>query len=252
MLTVAGPALALDVFTLWQQPMIPLQMHEGGWADYRSQVMAGGKRQQGLTRIVCLDRQSGTDDKSWLLEMLPLEEKLDGSLEPIAGEGLRLRISRSILTRKGRLLDAVVEIVQWRDGQGRATTVAELRDDPLVSASLESDFEPQKVDIGQSTTRVIGKRQYLCDQFVFSAADTQTAELPAGTMIQTTSHEVVAAVNSEIPFLGLAFVSERIKSESALDPPSKKFSAPPARIRVEIMELLDFGSGAKPFLQGLD
>ena len=38
----AQPACALDVFTLWRQPELPLRMEEGAWADYRSQVMAGG------------------------------------------------------------------------------------------------------------------------------------------------------------------------------------------------------------------
>ncbi len=245
-------AQALDLFTLWRQPMIPLQMQEGAWADYRTQVMAGGRRSEGLTRIVCLDRRSGSDDESWLVEMLPLQEEEDGSLQPVPGEGLRLRISRSILRREGSLLDAVTEVVQWRDGRGHAATVAELRDDPLVSASLESDFVASEVQVGRPTTRVVRGRQYLCDQFVFSAADTQAAELPAGRMIQTTTREISAAVNSRIPFLGLAFVTERVRAESILDPPSRKFSPPPARVRVEIMELVDFGGKAKPFLPGLD
>ena len=252
LVALVQPAKALDIFTLWQQPMIPLEMHEGAWADYRTQVMAGGKRQHSLTRVVCLDREAGTDDDSWLVELLSLEEKPDGSLVPIPGQGLRLRISRFILSREGFLLDAVTDIVQWQDGHSQATTVAELRSDPLISASLESDFHPGDVQIGKQTTRVIQGRQYLCDQFVFSASDTQTADLPAGRMVQLTTHEVTAAVNSSIPFLGLAYVTERIRAESTLDPPSRKFSPPPAKVRVEIMELVGFGGGAKPFLKVAD
>ena len=54
---------ALDVFTLWRQPEIPLQITEGDWVDYRTRTMAGGRRQPGLTRIVCLDREHGSEDK---------------------------------------------------------------------------------------------------------------------------------------------------------------------------------------------
>lgn len=183
----AAPAVALDFFTLWRQPMIPMQMHEGAWADYRTQVMAGGKREHGITRLVCLDQESGTNADSWLLELLPLEEKEDGQLVPIAGEGLRLRVSRALLKREGRLLDSVMEIIRWQDGVAAETTVEELKADPLISASLQSDFEGD-VELGQQTTRVIQQRQYLCDQFVFSAADSQVAELPAGRMVQLTSH----------------------------------------------------------------
>jgi hypothetical protein len=246
------PVMALDIFTLWRQPMIPMQMFEGAWADYRTQVMAGGQRKQGLTRVVCLDQKSGSDERSWLMELLPLEEKPDGTLVPLPGEGLRLRISRSILKREGRLLDAVTEIVQWKDGKSAPTTVEELRSDPLISASLESDFDPDGMQVAQQTTRVIQERQYLCDQFVFSAADTQTADLPAGRMVQISTHEVTAAVNSAIPFLGLAYVTERVRSESTLDPPSRRFSPPPPRVRVEIMELVGFGGGAKPHLSAAD
>jgi hypothetical protein len=248
----APAAWALDVFTLWRQPMIPLQMHEGAWADYRAQVMAGGQRRQGLIRVVCLDRASGSDDDSWLMELLPLEEKPDGTFVPLPGEGLRLRLSRSILDRQGSLLDAVTRIEQWEEGVPHVTTVEELRDDPLLSASLAEDFQPDAVEIGSQTTRVIQGRQYLCDQFVFTAADTQRATLPAGEMVQVTRHEVTAAVNSEIPFLGLAYAAERVRSESSLDPPSRRFSPPPPRVRVEIMELVAFGGGARPRLVPAD
>jgi hypothetical protein len=232
--------------------MIPLQMHEGAWADYRTQTMSGGKRRQGIMRVACLDRNHGSDDESWLMELIPLQENPDGTFTPLPGEGLRLRVSRSILQRQGRLLDAVTEIVQWQDGVAHPTTVAEMRQDPLLATSLEDDFIPQEFEAGKPTTRVVQGRQYLCDQFVFSAADTQTADLPAGRMIQFTRREVTAAVNSEIPFLGLAYAAERVRSESTLDPPSRRFSPPPAQVRVEIMELLAFGGGAKPVLPPSD
>lgn len=242
------PVRALDVFTLWRQPELPLRMVEGAWADYRTQVMVGGRRDEGLTRIICLDRANGSDDETWLLELIPLDELPDGSFVPVPGEGARLRLSRTMLNRQGHLLDAVVEVEKWRDGIPEKISEDQLRNDPLVSASLDTEFTPDRTERKDPTNRVVSGTQYLCEQFIMSAADTQSADLPAGRMIQTTTREITAAVHEEIPFLGLAFAAERVRSESKLDPPSRKFSAPPPQVRVEVMELLGFGYHAKPVL----
>jgi hypothetical protein len=246
------PARALDVFTLWRQPELPLRMEEGTWADYRTQVMAGGRREEGLTRIVCLGREYGSDDDTWLIELLPLTEQPDGSLVPVPGEGARLRLSRGLLDRQGHLLESIVEVQRWRDGIPETISKDQLLEDPLVSASLDSEFSPDTTESRDPTTRVIDGTQFLCDQFVMSAADTQTADLPAGRMIQMTTREITAAVNREIPFLGVAYAAERVRSESELDPPSRKFSPPPPQVRVEVMELVGFGSQALPALHDGD
>lgn len=242
------PVRALDVFTLWRQPELPLRMEEGAWADYRTQVMAGGRREEGITRVVCLSQQYGSDQDTWLVEMLPLVEQPDGSLVPVPGEGARLRLSRKMLDRQGDLFAAVVWAEKWRDGIGERISPDQIRNDPLVSASLDSEFTPDLVEAKDPTTRVVMGTQYLCDQFVMSAADTQRAELPAGTMVQITTREITAAIHGDIPFLGVAYAAERVRSDSQLDPPSRKFSPPPPQIRVEVMELLDFGSQAAPSL----
>ena len=251
-LSGARPVRALDVFTLWRQPEIPLHISEGSWVDYRSQAMAGGRREEGITRFACLDRAHGSDDETWLIEVLPLVEDPDGTLRPVAGEGVRLRVSRSLLDRQGSFLDAVVEAVQWRDGKSERVSPADLRDDPLVAASLAGDFVPDLVERKDPTTRIVQGVQFLCDQFVMSAADTQTADLPAGRMIQVTTREIVAAVNAEVPFLGLTYVTERVRADSRLDPPSRRFKAPAERVRVELMELVAFGEGALPVLGASD
>jgi hypothetical protein len=242
------PVRALDVFTLWRQPELPLRMEEGAWADYRTQVMAGGRREEGLTRIVILSRDHGSDDDTWSIELLPLTEQPDGSLLPVPGEGARLRLSRRMLDRHGHLLDAIVEVEKWRDGIPEKVSKDQLLEDPLVAAALDSEFSPDTTEKKDPTTRVIAGTQFLCDQFVMSAADTQTADLPAGRMIQVTTREITAAVNDEIPFLGVAYAAERIRSESTLDPPSRKFSPPPPQVRVEVMELIGFGFQALPTL----
>jgi hypothetical protein len=246
------PVRALDIFTLWRQPELPLRMEEGAWADYRTQVMAGGRREEGLTRIVCLGREHGSDDETWLLELLPLTEQPDGSLSPVPGEGARLRLSRRLLDRQGHLLDAVVEAERWRDGRPEKVSQDQLRNDPLVSASLDTEFTPDRTESKDSTTRVIAGTQFLCDQFIMTAADTQSADLPAGRMIQVTTREIIAAVNEEIPFLGLAYAAERVRAGSKLDPPSSKFSPPPPHVRVEVMELIGFGFQALPVLRDGD
>lgn len=244
----AATAGALDFFTLWRQPQIPLQIIEGAWADYGTQVMSGGRREANIIRIACLDRGAGTDDEAWVIELLYLDELEDGTLVPRAGQGTRLRISRAILKREGALLDHVLEIEQWTDGVPEKITPEQLQEDPLVAASLSAEFVPDRVEIGQQTTRVIQGHQLLCDQFTLAAADTQVARLPAGEVIQTSTWEVTAAVNSEVPFLGLAFVSERQRAESRLDPPNRRMKLPPPRVRVEKMELVAYGAGAKPVL----
>lgn len=242
---------ALDVFTLWRQPEIPLRIVEGDWVDYRTQTLSGGRREEGLTRVVCLDQAHGSDDETWLLEILPLVE-VDGQLQPVEGEGLHLRVSRKLATRTGAFLDLIVGATQWQDGQPQDLSPSDLRDDPLVSASLTRDFTPDTTERKGPTTRIVGDRQFTCDQFVMAATDTQVAVLPAGRMVQVTTREIVAAVNPEIPFLGLAYVSERERSDSRLDPPSRRFKAPPARVRVEVMELVAFGHGALPVLNTTD
>ncbi len=247
----ARPVRALDVFTLWRQPEIPLQIAEGSWVEYRTQTMAGGRREEGITRVVCLDRDSGSDEKTWLLELLPLVEE-DGVTHPLAGEGVQLRISRELLNREGTFLAAIVEAVQWRGGKAQKISPAELREDPLVAATLASDFVPDSVVQKDPTTRVVQGVQFLCDQFVMAAADTQVADLPAGRMLQFTTREIVAAVNAEAPFLGLTYVSERVRAESRLDPPSRRFKAPAARTRVEVMELVAYGHESEPFLGAVD
>ncbi len=250
-LSGARPVRALDVFTLWRQPEIPLHIVEGDWVEYRTQTMAGGRREVSLTRIVCLDQDHGSDEDSWLLELLPLVEE-DGVIKPVPGEGVQLRVSRDLLTREGTFLAAIIEVVQWRGGQAEKISAAALAEDPLVAATLASDFTPDHTEIKKPTTRIVQGVQFMCDQFVMSAVDTQTAELPAGRLVQVTRREIVAAVHAEVPFLGLAFVSERVVSDSHLDPPSRRFQVPPARVRVEVMELIDFGENGQPVLGATD
>ena len=59
---------------------------------------------------------------------------------------------------------------------------------------------------------------------------------------------VAAATNNELPFLGLAYASERVRSESTVEPAGGRLRPPPGRIRVEIMELVAHGTGARPTL----
>ena len=243
-----SPARALDFFTLWRQPNVPLQMTEGSWADYRTQVMAGGRRESDQVRISCLDRRYGTDDESWVIELLYLEELADGSLVPLPGQGTRLRVSRQLLNRTGQLMDFVLEIERWQDGKGQSISPAELMDDPLLAASLASEFIPEKIETTGQTTRVVQGRQLLCDQFTMSAVDSQSVHLPAGNMVQVSTWEITAAINGDVPFLGLAYATERVRAESTLDPPNKRMKMPPARIRVELMELVAFGNDAEPVL----
>ncbi len=251
-LLLANSAEALDLFTLWKQPEIPLNITEGGWVDYRTQVMAGGRREESLTRVACLAKTDGSGDETFLLELLPLEETETGIVSPIAGQGVQVWVSRKVLDKRGRLLDAIILVRQWQDGHAEEISPEELRDDPLISTSFASDFVPDEVAKEQSTTRIISGKQFLCRQWNLASADTQNVVMPAGKMKQISTREIAAAVHEDIPFLGLAYASERVRSVSSLDPPNKRIPLPPARIRVEVMELIGFGWDAKPHLEGND
>lgn len=251
-LSLVTPAAALDLFTLWRQPEIPLNIVEGGWVDYRSQVTAAGRREESITRLSCLTRAEGTDDETFLLELLPLIELKDGTVSPIDGQGAQIRVSREVLRRQGALLKAIVSVHHWRDGQVQEITPEELRDDPMISTSFTSDFIPDEVSSQHATTRIVAGHQFTCRQWILASADTQSVVMPAGRMNQISTREIAAAVNDEIPFLGLAYASERVRSVSTLDPPNRRIPVPPARIRVEVMELVGFGTDARSHLTGGD
>jgi len=239
------PAVALDFFTLWQRPELPFNLAEGQWADYRRQALSEGRRTDDLVRIQCLGRDA---EGYWLLEVVPLVETAPGRLELVPGEGLRLQLTDAVEDRAGGIVDAVAEVRLWRDGEVRVLDRREWRRDPLVTASFSGEFAPDVVEERDPTVRVIGARELSCRQLVFAAADTQTAELPGSRMVQTASQEVSAAVHPDIPLLGLAYASERIRAESRLEPPSDRLPTPPPSVRVEILECLGFGSEARPAL----
>ncbi len=244
-LVVAASAGALDLFTLWQRPELPLNLAAGLRADYRRQALTEGRRTDDILRVQCLGQDA---DGRWVLEVLPLVELAPDSLVMVPGEGLRLFLTERFAAREGSLTDAVDEVHLWRDGRRTRLDEQEWRRDPLVTASFSGDFAPDTVVELNATVRVIGARELSCRQFEFASADTQRATMPVGTMIQVSSQEVAAAVHEDIPLLGLAYVTERLRADSHLDPPSDRFPAPPPQLRVEMLECLGFGRDATPWL----
>ncbi len=238
------PARALDLFTLWSQPEIPLDLTPGSWVDYRSQVMAGGRQETDLTRVACLAAPTGSPTGALVFEIMPLVEEDDGSLNPQPGQGVWLLVSADVAQREGELLDSVLQIWQWEGGVARELSLAELRQDPLVAANMRDKFIPDQVEEKDPTTRIISGRQFLCEQLVMSARDTQSIDLPAGKMTQVSVHEVTAAFSSQLPLLGLAYATERISSESKFSDPHPRVRVPPARVRVEVMEMVANGRDA--------
>lgn len=249
------PAAALDVFTLWRQPQVPLRLEAGTWVEYKSSSMSGGRRDEDLLRIQCIGRPDGgggaTD--SWLLEIVPLVSAGEGKpAQRQPGEGIRLRLSPTIVARQGNLLDAVVSVHRWRQGVVTELSAGEWREDPLIADTFGREFRPDRVEPQDRSVRVIGRRELTCEQFLFSSQDTQTVKLPAGQLIQVSHQEVTAAVHPDIPFLGLAYVAERVRAESHLEPPSPRFTAPGPQASVETLECIGFGSDARPLLAGGD
>ena len=143
---------------------------------------------------------------------------------------------------------AVAKNSQWAGGRSTTLSAADLRRDPLLADSFNEEFTAATVSSGTATTRVIGGVQYFCAQTVMAAADTQVADLPGGRIRQVTTRELAAATNADLPFLGLAYASERVRSESSAEPGSGRLRPPPGRVRVEIMELVAHGRDARPAL----
>ncbi len=215
----------------------------GAWADYQTVRLEGGQRTEDVTRVQCVGRAGGPEG-AWQLELLPLQEQGSGRA-PVPGEGWALDLSPRLARREGELSALVERVVKWHAGTAMPLAPAEWREDPLVASSLRTDFRPQRVSASGTTTRVVDARDLLCDQLVMSAADTLRVALPRGTMEQVTTREISAATSAAVPFLGLAFVAERTVSAGRIDPPSPDRRLPPPTVRVETMELLGFGGGAR-------
>lgn len=247
-LGAGSSARALDLFTLWRQPEIPLDLTPGSWVLYRSQSMISGRRSEDLTRVSCLAAPADADPTDRVFEIVPMSETDEGKFVPVEGQGVRLLVSGRIAERKGDLRDLVREAWQWDDGAAKRLSMDDLRDDPLASRMFAADFHADTVEEGGRSTRIVAGQQFLCTQLVMTERDTQSIDLPAGRMTQVSSHEITVSYDPGLPLLGLAYVAERINSASSLDTSNPRFQAPPPRIRVEVMELIDFGRDAKASL----
>ena len=99
-------------------PRFPCSCDEGAWVDYRTQVMAGGRREQGLTRIVCLDR-----DRRQRRRVLVPGDAAPGRSGPTARlTPCRARAcgcgSRGAWPAEGQPAGRrAARLVQWQDGQ---------------------------------------------------------------------------------------------------------------------------------------
>jgi hypothetical protein len=161
---------------------------------------------------------------------------------------LRLWFSDALQTRQGELLDAVLAVQRWQDGKATTLPREQWHDDPLVTDTLVGQLPLTDPTDQGTTVRVIEGRNLTCRQLAFTAADTLSKTLPAGTLVQVTTQEVTAAVNPGIPLLGVAYAAERLRAESTLTPPSRRFSAPPPQIRVETLECVAYGTNGRPWL----
>ncbi len=244
LLGAAPAARALDLLTLWRQSQLPLRLAVGDWVDYRHGTLAGGPRDEDLVRLQIVARG---DDGGWVLEVLPLAGADDG-LRPLPGEGTRVTLAPGIEARRGRLADLVTGVVRWQDGRAEALAPEQWRDDPLAVSFLD-EFRPDRVEPGEDTVRVVAGRSLMCRQLVLAAADTQRIALPRGDLVQVASREISVAVADAVPLLGVVYAAERTVARSHLEPPGQRFRPPPPEVRVETLELLAYGGGARPALR---
>jgi len=242
------PASALDLFTLWRQPMLPLHMIVGSWVDYNTVSQAEGKRSENLVRIQCISRFGDEKSGGWIVEIVPLHER-NGSLTPVLGEGLRLYLSQRLLRRDADLKHVIERVERWQDGRATELPPAEWRENPFVASSLKAEFAPDSSELVSSSIRVVSGREIPCDHFQMTATDTQRVTLPKGQLEQVSRWEITTAINANVPFLGIVFAAERTYAESRLHPPSERFTPPPPVTRIETMELIGYGNEAAPILE---
>lgn len=236
------PASALDLFTLWHHEAGRFAIEAGDRVDYRSVTVERGRRREELVRLQCVEE----DAQRWVLELLPLVADGEG-LRPLPGEGWRLELAKTALSRAGRLEDHIGRVEQWLEGEPRTLSVSEWRDDPLLQTTLTADFRPESEEEQAPTTRKAGGRDLLCSQIVMVDRDTSRVELPRGSLLQIHTREVSASFHDDIPFLGMAHAAERMETQSTVEPAGAR-RPPPPRIRVETMELMDFARDATPWL----
>lgn len=242
LLAWAAPAASLDLFTLWHAAAGSLSIAPGDRVDYRNVTIEQGRRRTELVRLQCV----GEDGGHWLLELLPLREGPDG-LHPLPGEGWRLELAKTAATARGGLDEHVGRVVHWLEGEPRTVDAAEWREDPLLQASLAVDFHPESREVRPRTTRVVAGRDLLCDQMVLVDRDTSRVELPRGVLLQIHVREVSASYEASVPFLGVVHAAERAETRASVEPAGSR-PLPPPRVRVETMELVDFGRDAVAWL----
>jgi hypothetical protein len=244
MLAGSHPALALDVFSLWRQPELAIEIFDGAWVEYRTQTVEGGKRSIEYTRLQCV----GENGSYWTIEAVPMEET-GNRLQPIPGEGWRFELSRTVLEREGNLLDYINTVIHWEGGTATSLSGEQWRDDPLLATSFPSGLPLSGLEEKDGTVRVVSGVELMCRQYVVAVHDTNTVALPRGEMKQYLYKEVGVAVHENVPFFNIAYAAERINTETAIIPQGRSRRPPPPTSRVQIMELVGYGRSAESTLR---
>ena len=227
-LSWARPVRALDVFTLWRQPEIPLQHGRGRLGRLPHPGHGRRPARAGPDRASPAWTGRRTDDGSWLLEMLPLDEDATAACTPLPGEGVRLRLSRDLLSREGTLAGRRrAKPIQWRDGQadrispggaarrspGGGLPARGIPSRPVAEAGPHHPRDRQRHPVPVRPVRDGGRRH--------------PARRPAGRP-DDPGHDPGdhrGGPSPSCPSWAWPIVTERIRAESRLDPPSRRISA---------------------------
>ena len=234
MMLVPLGAAALDLFTFWNDPEITLDVSAGDWVLYRMVTMDAGRRSEDIVRVRC----EHADDHGWRLSVSPVID-LDGFLEDVAEGSWSFTLDRDG-AGGARFIDHVHDVERVEEGERRSIADREWREDPLLSVTLGDGFNPDSRERSGDTTRVVAGRDLLCSGLNLSACDSTRIELPKGVLLQVHTRTVSVTLHDSVPFLGVVYASERGETISELDPPGRR-RQPPPRLRIETMELIDFG-----------
>ena len=240
LLLLLSPAYGLDLFTLWQQPEIPLDMQVGARLDFRTMKVESGRRTHGAVRIQCVRHTP----EGWVIEIIPMTSEDNSLVVPELVQAWQFVLDDGFSKREKTMSSLVSSVVKLDGTNKTPVSDKEWKSNPLIKSAFTDGFVPGNVEEHQQASRIISGVTLMCDQLVLTANTTNSIELPNGTMEQSSNRVVTVSVHKDIPLLGIAYAVEKLEIKSKFISGKGSRKSPPAEVSIETMELVDYGLDA--------
>ncbi|MCP4145050.1 MAG: hypothetical protein GY752_07165 [bacterium] len=235
-----SPAYGLDLFTLWQQPEIPLDMQVGARLDFRTMKVESGRRSHGAVRVQCVRHSS----EGWVIEIIPMISENNSLVVPELVEAWQFVLDDDFSKREKELSSLVSSVVKLDGTIKSPVNDKEWKSNPLIKSAFTDGFVPGNVEEHQQASRIISEETLMCDQLVLTANTINSIELPNGTLEQSSNRVVTVSVHKDIPLLGIAYAVEKLEIKSKFISGKGSRKSPPTEVSIETMELVDYGLDA--------